>query len=41
MILTENKLKASNLLVTTGIIWCKTLKSRSLSGGFFRLHTAI
>jgi len=31
----------SSLLVTTGAIWCKILKSRSLSGGFFRLHTAI
>ncbi len=33
--------KASSLLVTTGAIWCKILKSRSLSGDFFHAHTAI
>lgn len=38
-----NKLTASasenSLLVTTSAIWRKTLKSRLLSGGFFRAHT--
>lgn len=32
---------ASSLLVTTGDILCKTLKSRLLSGGFFRAHTSL
>lgn len=31
----KDSASASSLLVTTGAIWCKTLKSRSLSGDFF------
>lgn len=37
----ENIASASSLLVTTGAIWCKTLKSRSLSGDFFRAYTSL